>query len=128
VVVTLSIWCFDADTSDRLKPETASRDHAHIEKLSWSLIAQGRKTNREKGLHGRTILITAAFHFNIVVSLFGDTTLFSGGIHPEFEWINPVKLPSPVHRAHTSYLSSLTLQIQALLQHVGICTPQYHFQ
>ena len=33
--------------------------------------AQGRKTSRERDLHGRTILITVAFHFNIVVSLFG---------------------------------------------------------
>jgi hypothetical protein len=33
--------------------------------------AQGRKTSRERNLHGRTILITVAFHFNIVVSLFG---------------------------------------------------------
>lgn len=33
--------------------------------------AQGRKTSRERDLHGRTILITVAFHFDIVVSLFG---------------------------------------------------------
>ena len=33
--------------------------------------AQGRKTSRERDLHGRTILITAAFHSDIVVSLFG---------------------------------------------------------
>jgi hypothetical protein len=32
--------------------------------------AQGRKTGRERDLHGRTVLITVAFHFNIVVSLF----------------------------------------------------------
>jgi len=33
--------------------------------------AQGRKTSRERDLHGRTILITAAFCFNVVVSPFG---------------------------------------------------------
>jgi uncharacterized membrane protein YuzA (DUF378 family) len=39
--------------------------------------AQGRKTSRERDLHGRTILITVALHFNIVVSLFGrHDTLF----------------------------------------------------
>jgi len=30
--------------------------------------AQGRKTNRERDLHGRTILITVASHFNVVIS------------------------------------------------------------
>ena len=33
--------------------------------------AQGRKTNRERDLHGRTILITVASHFNNVVLLSG---------------------------------------------------------
>jgi hypothetical protein len=33
--------------------------------------AQGRKTSRERVLHGRTILITVAFHFNVVISLSG---------------------------------------------------------
>ena len=33
--------------------------------------AQGRKTSRERVLHGRTILITAASHFIVVVSLSG---------------------------------------------------------
>ena len=36
-----------------------------------TVFAQGRKTNRERDLRGRTILITAAFHFKTVVSLFG---------------------------------------------------------
>jgi hypothetical protein len=33
--------------------------------------AQGRKTSRERVLHGRTILITAAYHFNVVILLSG---------------------------------------------------------
>jgi hypothetical protein len=33
--------------------------------------AQGRKTSRERILHGRTILLTVAFHFNFVISLSG---------------------------------------------------------
>ena len=31
--------------------------------------AQGRKTSRERDLHGRTILITAASHYSTVVIL-----------------------------------------------------------
>lgn len=39
--------------------------------VTVNAFAQGRKTNRERDLHGHTILITAAFHLIIVVSLFG---------------------------------------------------------
>jgi len=34
-------------------------------------LTQGRKTNRERDLHDRTILITAASHLNVVVLLSG---------------------------------------------------------
>jgi hypothetical protein len=33
--------------------------------------AQGRKTSRERDLHGRTILITAASHSTVVISQSG---------------------------------------------------------
>ena len=33
--------------------------------------AQGRKTSRERVLHGRTILITVTFYFNVVISWSG---------------------------------------------------------
>jgi hypothetical protein len=68
--------------------------------------AQGCKTSRERDLHGRTILITAAFYFNVNVSHFlADATLFSGSIHSE--WVNPVKLPSPAWRIrHSPHLRS----------------------
>ena len=62
--------------------------------------AQGRKTSRERDLHGRTILITAAFHFASLSHYLADTTHSSGCIHSE--WFNPIKLPSPAWRIHHS--------------------------
>jgi hypothetical protein len=43
--------------------------------------AQGRKTNRERDLHGRTILITAASYLNVIFFLGLTDDRFSGSLH-----------------------------------------------
>ncbi len=44
-------------------------------------LAQGRKTDRERDLHGRTILITAASHLEVFFPWLTDDR-FSGCIYP----------------------------------------------
>lgn len=43
--------------------------------------AQGRKTNRERDLHGRTILITVASHFDAILFLGLTDDRLTGGVH-----------------------------------------------
>src|SRR6266850_2105007 len=87
--------------------------------------SQGCKTDRERDLHGRTILITAAsiskLHHLAVLLI---PHLSSGCLHPER--LNPLNIPGSARRTrHSSHTRASRYGCSRL---VGVFTPQHDFQ
>lgn len=61
--------------------------------------AQGRKTNRERDLHGRTILITAGSYLEVILPGLTDGR-FSESLYPQ--WAHPDRFAGTAWCTHPS--------------------------